>query len=86
MGVHIVVGPASWYTEWAGGTTQVSTVACALLGRFKRGVVLAPKRELLVESEKDTVGRSLKLTASHTLAAKIIDPNEFVRIMTSEAV
>lgn len=86
MGVHIVVGPASWYTEWAGGTTQVNTIACALLGRFKRGVVLAPKRELLVESEKDTVGRSLKLTASHTLAAKIIDANEFVRIMTSEAV
>jgi len=57
-----------------------------LLGRFKRGAVLAPKREMLLETEKDTVGRSLKMTASHTLAAKILDPNEFVRIMTSETV
>ena len=86
MGVHIVVGPASWYTEWGEGTTQKSTVACALLGRFKRGVVLAPKREMLLETEKDTVTRSLKMTASHTLAAKILDPKEFVRIMTSETV
>jgi len=86
MGVHIVVGPASWYTEWGEGTTQKSTVACALLGRFKRGAVLAPKREMLLETEKDTVTRSLKMTASHTLAAKILDPKEFVRIMTSESV
>ena len=86
MGVHIVVGPASWYTEWRLGTTQVGTVACALLGRYKRGFVLAPKREMLLETEKDTVKRSIKLTGSHTLAGKIIDTHEFIRIMTSETV
>lgn len=86
MGVKIVIGAASWYTEWGEGTTQKSTVACALLGRFHRGVVLGPKREILIETEKDTVARSVKMTGSHTLAAKIVDPNEFVRIMTSETV
>lgn len=85
MGVHIVVGPASWYYEWGEGTTQKSTVACALLGRWKRGIVLAPKRELLLETERDTVLRSVKMTGSHTLAAKIVDAKEFVRMMPSSS-
>jgi len=81
MGVRIVVGPA--HITVPSGTTS-GTYACAVLGRFKRAVTLAPKRELLIETEKDTVTRSLKITGSHTLAAKVVDTKELVRIITSE--
>ncbi|MCK4434763.1 hypothetical protein KAU92_04675, partial [Candidatus Bathyarchaeota archaeon] len=81
MGVHIVVGPA--YAKYP-RANATGTVYCCMLGRYKRGVVLAPKREMMVETEKDTVKRSLKITGSHTLAAKVVDGKELVRIYTSE--
>ena len=82
MGVHIVVGAA--YAKYPTGDAT-GTHYCCMLGRYKRGVVLAPKRDMMVETEKDTVKRSLKITGSHTLATKVVDPKELVRIFTSES-
>jgi len=82
MGVHLVVGPA----ELTGPPRSGGTGTCyaCVLGRFRRGVVIAPKRDILIETEKDTVTRSTKITGSHTVAVKIIDGKELVRINTSE--
>ena len=82
MGVRIVVGAAHVTSVRTGDNT--GTYNCCAFGRYRRGFVLGPKRELLVETEKDTVGRSTKITGSHTLAGKVIDGKEFVRINTSE--
>lgn len=84
MGVHIVVG-----APWAIGPPRMGatgTCYACYIGRWKRGVILAPKRELLLETEKDTVGRTQTLTGSHTIGLKILDPKEFCRINTSQLV
>jgi hypothetical protein len=53
------------------------------LMRGKRAVALAPKRELLIETQKQIATRKLRVSASHTFAIKILDAKEIVRIWTS---
>jgi len=83
MGVNIVVGSRQWFIDAPTSAGTASTYACALVGRLKRGVVFAPKRDLLIETEKDTTERDLKITGSHTLAVDVVDPKELVEILTS---
>lgn len=45
-------------------------------------MVFAPKRELLIETERDTVNRRVKLTGSVTFAVGIIDRKGIVEIKT----
>lgn len=84
LGIKLVIGHQ---TNLHQNRTNASTGSrmLAFLGRYRRGVVLAPKRDLLIETEKDTVKRSQTMTGSHTLAAKVVDGKEFVRIWTGEA-
>ncbi|MEM4462312.1 MAG: hypothetical protein QW695_05535 [Candidatus Bathyarchaeia archaeon] len=45
-------------------------------------MVFAPKRELLIETERDTVNRRIKLTGSITFAIGVIDKNGIIEIKT----
>jgi len=81
LGVNLVVGgyrPTGHRTNAATGTCDL----CFLM-RGKRAVALAPKRELLIETDKAIETRKLKITASHTFGIKILDFKEAVRIWTS---
>ncbi|OYT55903.1 MAG: hypothetical protein B6U77_00740 [Candidatus Hecatellales archaeon ex4484_218] len=49
----------------------------------KNAVVLAPKRELLIETERDTVNRKIKITGTHTFAAALVDNKAVVEIKTA---
>jgi hypothetical protein len=51
--------------------------------RGRRAVALAPKRELLIETDKQIATRKLRIAASHTFGVKILDFKEIVRIWTS---
>ena len=84
MGVKLVTGHTWAIGPPRGGAT--GTGYCCFVGRWKRGVVLAPKRELLLETEKFTRTRTQTLTGSHTIGLKILDPKEFCRINTSQQV
>jgi hypothetical protein len=47
--------------------------------------VLAPKRELLLETERNTRDREVKLTGSHTFGREILDAAAAVEIKTNIA-
>jgi len=81
LGVRVVVGGYSPYQQRTNAAT--GTVDLCFLMRPKRAVALAPKRELLVESQKQVATRQLRLTASHTFAVRVLDFKEIVRIWTS---
>ena len=49
-------------------------------------MVFAPKRQLLIETERDTVSRKVKLTGSLTFAVAIVDKNAIVEIKTPATV
>jgi HK97 family phage major capsid protein len=81
IGVSVVVGgyrPTQQRTNAATGTVDL----CFLM-RGKRAVALAPKRELLIETDKQIATRALRIAASHTFGVKILDFKEVVRIWTS---
>lgn len=81
FGVKIVVGsyrPNQQRTNAATGTVDL----CYLM-RGKRAVALAPKRDILIETDKQIATRKLRLTASHTFGIKILSFKEIVRIWTS---
>ncbi|MCD6466228.1 phage major capsid protein [Candidatus Bathyarchaeota archaeon] len=48
----------------------------------KNAIVFAPKRELLIETERDTVNRQVKLTGSYTFGVAVIDKEAIVEIKT----
>jgi len=81
FGVKIVVGtyrPNQQRTNAATGTVDL----CFLM-RGKRAVALAPKRDILIETDKQIAERELRIAASHTFGVKILDFKEIVRIWTS---
>lgn len=81
FGVKIVVGgyrPKQQRTNQATGTVDL----CYLM-RGKRAIALAPKRDILIETDKLIEKRKLRITASHTFGIKILDAKEIVRIWTS---
>jgi N4-gp56 family major capsid protein len=84
MGVDIVVStkvPVTAATS-LDGVNPVVDVYHAFLMR-KDAVALVPKRDLLVESEKDTQARVLKLTASHRFGCAVVFPKAVVEIQTA---
>jgi hypothetical protein len=81
LGVGIVIG--GYHTSQQRTNQNTGTVDLCFLMRAKRAVVLAPKRELLVETQKQIATRKLRITASHTFGIKILDFKEIVRIWTS---
>jgi len=81
FGVKIVLGgyrPSQQRTNAATGTVDL----CFLM-RPKRAIALAPKRDILIETDKQIATRKLRITASHTFGIKVLDAKSIVRIWTS---
>lgn len=81
LGVGIVVG--GYRSTQQRTNANTGTVDLCFLMRGRRAVALAPKRELLIETQKQIATRKLRITASHTFGVKILDAKEIVRIWTS---
>ena len=81
-GVNLVVGGYRPYACRAAAST--GTVELAYLMRAKRAVALAPKRDILIETDKQINARKLRFTASHTFGVKVLSGKEIVRIWTSK--
>jgi len=77
LGVQVLT--SAYLPVWDAATGNVS----AFLLRRNSAVLFAPKRELLFETEKDTVARKIKMTGTHTFACAVIDPKEIVEIKMS---
>lgn len=73
MGVKIVV--SNYLPAHAEGK-----VSCYLI--HKNAIVFAPKREMLFETERDTINRVVKLTGTYTFGIAIIDNRAIVEIKT----
>lgn len=83
LGVSIVVGG---YRLWNQRTNAATgTVEVCYLMRGKRAVALAPKRDILIETDKQIATRALRVTGSHTFGVLLLDWKEIVYIWTSEA-
>lgn len=83
LGVSVVVGgyrPWNQRTNAATGTMEI----CFLM-RGKRAVALAPKRDILIETDKQIATRQLRVTGSHTYGILLLDWKELVQIWTSQA-
>lgn len=78
LGVRLLVGgkdPHPGYDEVSSSTYRVS-----YLMRAKRCLALAPKREILIETDRLLTNRQLRIAASHTFGVKALDLTEAVRI------
>jgi HK97 family phage major capsid protein len=80
LGVHIVVGGLMPGKARKG--TGTGTVYPAYLFRAKRALALAPKRDMLIETDRDVVAKKLKVACSHTFGVKALDFKEAYRIFT----
>jgi len=83
LGVKIVpVGHA----PREGGATPITggptTIGCVYLLRPKRALALAPKRDILIETDKLIHLRQLRIAASHTYGVLALDESEIVRFRT----
>jgi len=82
LGVKILVGgyvPTQQRTNITTGSCEL-----AFLFRAKRCLALAPKRDILIETDRQIAVRELRITASHTFGVKLLDPSEAVRIWSSQ--
>jgi hypothetical protein len=75
MGVAIAIG------NYLPGATKYSAYLI-----HRNAAVLAPKRELLLETERNTRDRKVKLTGSHTFGRVLLDDAAAVEILTNIAV
>jgi len=81
LGVAIVVGG---YAPWNQRTNAATgTVELCFLMRGRRALVLAPKRDILIETDKQIATRQLRVTGSHTFGIEVIERKEAVMIWTS---
>ncbi len=81
LGVGIVVG--AYRPSQNRTNANTGTVDLCFLMRGKRAVAMAPKRELLIETDEQIATRKLRIAASHTFGVKVLDFKEIVRIWTS---
>ena len=80
LGVTILIGGrVDSKKRTSSGTT--GTCEVQWLMRPKRCLALAPKRDLLVETDKQIATRKLRITASHTFGVKVLDAKEAVRVL-----
>jgi hypothetical protein len=82
MGVKIVVGGYATGSHMT-TSTDTGTKLEAFLMRPKRALALAPKRELLIETDRLIKERVLKIVGSHTFGVVEIDATEIVPIFTN---
>ncbi len=83
LGVKVVVThyPTYWHAEQLG----VSSYEHCYLLRPKRALALAPKRDILIETDKLIENRQLRIAASHTYGVAALDYTEVVPIKTGSA-
>lgn len=77
LGVKIVVTHARPSVQQAASSYE----QCYMI-RPKRALALAPKRDILIETDKLIKERQLRIAASHTYGVTVIDPTEVVRYCT----
>ena len=75
MGVRILI--SSYLPEHDTANHKLSSYLI-----HRNSLVFAPKRELLVETERDTAGRKIKLTGSYTFGIAVIDNKASCEIKT----
>lgn len=81
LGVKILVGG---YKTWNQRTNAATgTVELAYLMRGRRAVALAPKRDILIQTDPQIATREMRIAGSHTFGIKIIEEKEIVYIWTS---
>jgi len=81
LGVRIIVSGYEMRSMSGSGLTNDETsYQCAFLMRPKRCLGLAPKREILIETDKQIAARTLRIVATHTFGSAIIDQTEAVKI------
>lgn len=78
FGVKIVVG--AYITKHPRTAGATGTVDVCYMMRSKRAVCLAPKRDILIETQKQIATRKLRIVASHTFGIYLLDWKEIVRI------
>lgn len=82
LGVRIVVGGLNTHDRLnAGGG---SSYEVAYVFRAKRCLALAPKRDILIETDRLIKTRKLTIAGSHTFGVELLDARECVRIMTGK--
>lgn len=83
LGVRIMVSGYEMRSMSGSGLTNDETsYQCAFLMRPKRCLGLAPKREILIETDKQIAARTLRIVATHTFGTAIIDQGEAVKIFS----
>jgi hypothetical protein len=80
LGVKIVVVKHPGKQEGVTGSTN--SFEAAYMIRPKRALALAPKRDILIETDKLIATRQLRLTGSHTYGVSALDPTEIVKFIT----
>ncbi len=83
LGVKIICGHyrATYYPTTS---TDTGTHEQAFLMRGKRTMALAPKRDILIETDRLIKERVLKIVGSHTFGVVLMDDDEVVRIITGQ--
>jgi len=79
LGIKIVVGG---YETYRFHDTNDTSYQCCYLMRPKRALALAPKRDILIETDRIIKTRKLTITGSHTYGVAALDLTEAVPIMT----
>lgn len=79
LGVKIVVVSHTGSFSTPAGSTN--SFECSYLIRPKRTLALAPKRDILIETDKLIENRQLRIAASHTFGTVVIDKSEIVRFV-----
>lgn len=83
LGVKIIVGGWITSTDSSSGIGNGGTTyQCAYLMRPKRCLALAPKRDILIETDKIIASRTLRIVATHAYGVACMDMTEAVRIHT----
>jgi len=86
LGVRILVGgeEETVTAKIVGRTTSTTTGTCQVqfLMRARRCLALAPKRDILIETDRQIRDRKLRIAGSHTFGEQIIDATECVRIFS----
>jgi hypothetical protein len=82
LGVKIVISHYATYFH-SDAVPAVSSYQTVYLLRPKRALALAPKRDILIETDKLVENRQLRIAASHTYGVCAIDYTEIVPIINA---
>lgn len=80
LGVKIVIGGKQAMNHGLCARCGTTSLECMYLMRPKRALALAPKRDILIETDKRISERQLRIAASHTYGVAKIDMTEVVPI------